>query len=74
MDFEAPLSLLLGVSPPLYAPHLSTTAPWDLSPLQDQHAAGLLMWAPASAAYLVAALVILGRWIGPSPRGGAPAT
>lgn len=49
----------------LYAPHLLTTRSWGLSPLEDQQAAGLIMWAPAAAIYLAAALLVLGRWIGP---------
>ncbi|GAA0867497.1 cytochrome c oxidase assembly protein [Brevundimonas basaltis] len=49
----------------LYAPHLFTTRAWGLSPLEDQQAAGLIMWAPAAAIYLAAALLVLGRWIGP---------
>ena len=50
---------------PLYGPHLLTTAAWALTPLGDQQAAGLIMWAPAAAIYLFAALATLGRWIGP---------
>lgn len=41
---------------PLYTPHLLTTAPWGLSPLEDQQLAGLLMWAPGMLPYLYAAL------------------
>lgn len=48
----------------LYAPHWLTTQPWDMSPLQDQQIAGIIMWAPASAIYLLAAMVLLYRWIG----------
>lgn len=40
----------------LYLPHLETTQPWGLSPLQDQQLGGLVMWVPASLAYLGAAL------------------
>ena len=29
---------------------------WNMTPLEDQQAAGLIMWAPAAAAYLLAAL------------------
>lgn len=41
----------------LYAPHFATAAAWGMAPLDDQQLAGLLMWAPASAIYLLAALV-----------------
>jgi putative membrane protein len=64
-------ALLTFTGQPVYAPHLLTTAAWGLSPLEDQQAAGLIMWAPAAAVYLVAALWVLGRWIGPDPRAGA---
>ena len=50
---------------PLYAPHFASTLAWSLTPLEDQQAAGLIMWAPAAAAYLAAALLVLGRMLGP---------
>jgi cytochrome c oxidase assembly factor CtaG len=36
---------------------------WGLTPLADQQLAGLIMWIPASLAYLAAALVIVARWL-----------
>lgn len=60
------LGALLTFAPqPVYAPHLLTTQAWGFTPLADQQAAGLIMWAPAAAVYLAAALLVLGRWIGP---------
>lgn len=53
---------------PLYAPHFATTHAWGLSPHEDQQLAGLVMWAPAAGAYLVAALALLGRWLGREAR------
>jgi putative membrane protein len=51
------LGAIITIAPqPLYAAHFSTTAAWGLSPLDDQQIAGLVMWAPASAIYLFAAL------------------
>ena len=61
-------ALLVFMPTAIYAPHLLTTTAWALSPLEDQQLAGLIMWAPAAAVYLVAALTILGRWIGPDGR------
>lgn len=58
-------ALLTFTGQPVYAPHFLTTAVWGLTPLEDQQAAGLIMWAPAAALYLAAALWRLGRWIGP---------
>lgn len=48
---------------PLYEPHFATSWSWGFSPLEDQQLGGLIMWAPAAAFYLVAALVIAGRWL-----------
>ena len=45
---------------PWYPSYESTTAAWGLTPLADQQLAGVSMWVPAGAAYLAAALVILG--------------
>lgn len=64
-------ALLVFMPRAIYPPHALTTAVWDLTPLADQQIAGLIMWAPASAIYLGAALVILGRWL--RPRGAVAA-
>ncbi|HZW14657.1 MAG TPA: cytochrome c oxidase assembly protein [Brevundimonas sp.] len=64
-------ALLTFTGQPVYEPHFLTTGLWGLSPLEDQQAAGLIMWAPAAAVYLAAALLVLGRWIGPDARAGA---
>ncbi|WP_114952011.1 cytochrome c oxidase assembly protein [Sphingosinicella terrae] len=62
------LGALITFAPrPLYAPHFVSTAAWAYSPLEDQQLAGLIMWAPAAALYLGAALLLLSRWIGPDP-------
>ena len=55
----------------LYAPHFASTLPWGFDPLEDQQLAGLIMWAPAAAAYLAAALVIAGRWLAGEGRAAA---
>jgi putative membrane protein len=54
----------------LYAAHLLTTQAWGMSPLDDQQLAGLIMWAPGSALYLGAAMLIGWRLLGP-PRATA---
>jgi putative membrane protein len=41
-------ALLTFAGRPLYAAHISTTASWGLTPLEDQQLAGLIMWIPAS--------------------------
>ena len=52
----------------VYEPHFVTALAWGLTPLQDQQAAGLIMWVPAAGVYLAGALAILGRWIGPGAQ------
>ncbi|HTE85529.1 MAG TPA: cytochrome c oxidase assembly protein [Dehalococcoidia bacterium] len=48
---------------PWYAAYAGTAVAWHLSPLEDQQAAGLVMWVPAGAVYLAAALALIGRAI-----------
>lgn len=64
-------ALITFASAPLYAPHLLTTAAWRLTPLHDQQLAGLIMWAPAAALYLAAALTIAWRWLHEEGRAAA---
>jgi len=58
-------ALLTFAQRPLYAPHWSATAAWGLAPLEDQQLAGLVMWAPGSLLYLLAAVTILYRSLAP---------
>lgn len=58
-------ALLTFAGAAVYAPHFATTQAWGFTPLRDQQLGGLIMWAPASAVYLAAALALLGRWLGP---------
>jgi cytochrome c oxidase assembly factor CtaG len=44
---------------PWYIGHYATTAAWGLTPLQDQQLAGLIMWIPASLAYLIALVPVV---------------
>jgi putative membrane protein len=64
-------ALITFAGAPLYAPHLLSTAAWGYSPLEDQQLAGIIMWAPASALYLGAALFLLGRWFARAERADA---
>ncbi len=57
-------ALLTFAHRPLYAVHWLTTQSWGLSALEDQQIAGIVMWAPASLVYLLAALTILYRSFG----------
>ncbi len=63
------LGALLALGTRVLVPHyLTTTAPFGLSPLEDQQLAGLVMWVPGSAAYVAAALWLLGTRL----RDGVP--
>lgn len=65
-------ALLTFANAPLYAWHAVTTQAWGLSPLADQQLAGLIMWVPGSAIYLLAALRLAHGWLG-DQRPAAPA-
>ena len=47
-------ALLTLSTQPWYQVHFGTTAPWGLSPLEDQRLAGLIMWVPAGLVYIAA--------------------
>ena len=48
---------------PWYSGYATRAAAWGMTPLADQQLAGLIMWIPASAAYLIGALLIARRWL-----------
>jgi putative membrane protein len=59
------LGLLLTLSPRLWCPaQTAMAADWNLTPLQDQQIAGLLMWVPMGCVYTAAALYVAAVWIG----------
>jgi putative membrane protein len=47
---------------PLYQPYTDAPRVWDISPLADQQAGGLLMWIGATAIYLLVITIIFFRW------------
>ncbi|MGB5780076.1 cytochrome c oxidase assembly protein [Allopontixanthobacter sediminis] len=57
-------ALLVFADRAYYTPHALTTQLWGWSPLEDQQIAGLIMWGPASAVYLLAAMTVLYRSLG----------
>ena len=48
--------------------YTASTAAWGLSPLQDQQLAGLIMWIPAGAVYLIAAGILFTAWLRAAER------
>jgi putative membrane protein len=68
------LGALLAFSPKVWYPiYEASTAPWGISPLQDQQLAGFVMWIPAGLAYAAAALGLLAAWL-TEPRKARPLT
>jgi putative membrane protein len=58
------LGALLTFSRTLWYPAYGTAAAaWGLTPIEDQQLAGLIMWIPASFAYLIAALLLFAGWL-----------
>jgi putative membrane protein len=48
---------------------------WDLTPLEDQQIAGLLMWVPANLVFFAIAMTLFARWMvaaSPMSRGKSP--
>ena len=56
-------ALMTFAHSPWYPAYGARPETWGLSPMADQQLAGLVMWIPASAAYLVAALSTAYRWL-----------
>ena len=56
-------ALLTFASRPVYAPHLATTWPWGLSPLDDQQLGGLIMWVPGCTVLPAAGVFCAGVWL-----------
>lgn len=63
------LGALLTFSPRAwYAPYLTTTARYGLTPLDDQQIGGLVMWVPAGLVYIAVGLAYFAAWIRGSSR------
>jgi putative membrane protein len=56
-------ALITVATRPWYSVHLATTAPWGLTPLEDQQLAGLLMWVPMGFVYFGTCLALAGRLV-----------
>jgi putative membrane protein len=58
------LGALLTLAPrPLFGPHLGTTWPWGLSPLDDQQLGGLIMWVPGGMLFTLIGVLAIGAWL-----------
>lgn len=62
MLHTAALGALLSLAPTAwYEPYIATSNALGIDPVEDQQLGGLVMWVPSGLAYLVSALVLLGR-------------
>ena len=58
------LGAFLTFAPTVWYPvYFERTAAWGLSPLEDQQLGGLIMWVPAGIVYVIAAVVLVARWL-----------
>ncbi len=58
------LGALIALSPtPWYPRYGETSGAWGLTALEDQQLAGLIMWMPATIAYVAGALWLASRWL-----------
>lgn len=58
------LGALITLSPGVWYPsYVESTSALGMDPLRDQQLGGLVMWVPASLAYLIGALIVAGRWL-----------
>jgi putative membrane protein len=61
-------ALLTVALSPWYPAYQQTTAVWNLTPLQDQQLAGLMMWVPAGVLYGAAGLALFAAWLREAER------
>lgn len=58
------LGVLMTLAPqPWYGDYLATAPRWNLTALEDQQLAGLIMWMPGCAAYALAAIALVVLWL-----------
>jgi len=56
-------ALITFASHPWYSFYMSTLLPWNITPLQDQQLAGLIMWLPAGAVFTLLAIGYFVAWL-----------
>jgi cytochrome c oxidase assembly factor CtaG len=58
------LGVFMALSPRVwYSDYVPRTGRWNLTPLEDQQLAGLIMWMPACMIYAAVAAVIFALWV-----------
>ena len=58
------LGAFMTLAARVWYPLYGARAHGGLSPLEDQQVAGVIMWGPGGAAYLLAAVILFGAWLG----------
>lgn len=53
-----------------YDGYATTTAPWGLTPLEDQQLAGVLMWVPSGLLYIGVAIAVFAAWLRDAAEAG----
>jgi putative membrane protein len=61
-------AVLTFATRPLYSVHIVRAREWGIEPLVDQELAGLIMWIPAGAIYLLTMAVLFGAWLNYAER------
>jgi putative membrane protein len=51
-----------------YVPYVESASLWDVNALDDQQLAGLIMWIPTGAVFIVFGLALLAAWLGASEK------
>jgi putative membrane protein len=63
------LGAMLTLAPSVwYAPYVARSSFWNVDALEDQQLAGLIMWIPTCAVFIVFGLALLAAWLGESER------
>jgi cytochrome c oxidase assembly factor CtaG/cytochrome c2 len=58
-----PGALMIFSPRPLYPAHAAGVMKWGMSLMEDQQIAGLIMWIPAGAAYILAVVLVFLQWL-----------
>jgi putative membrane protein len=69
------LGALLTIAPSLwYSSYATAASQWRIDALADQQLAGLVMWVPSGAIFIVLGLALFAAWLGESERRAALGT
>ena len=54
---------IVFASGPIYTYYEAMPRIWGLSVMEDQKIGGVIMWVPGSMMYILAALILISRWL-----------